>query len=90
MVERALSFYLEHSEVVEQYSESHGQTHRVYSCPTCKSPAVIRDGELVTLESSASILEDDSLSIGRATSLHRSSKASNTDETPDPEALVPC
>jgi len=90
MVERALAFYLEHSEVVEQYSESHGQTHRVYSCPACESPAVLRDGELVSLGSSASILEDDSLSIERAASLHRSANASSTDETSDPEALVPC
>ena len=87
MVERALAFYLEHSDVVEEYSESHGQTHRVYSCPTCESTSVIRNGELVSLSSSASILDDDSLSIERAASLHRSTAEG---EAPDSEALVPC
>ncbi len=92
MVERALAFYLEHSEVVDQYSEPLGQTHRVYSCPACESPSVIRDGEMVGLNSSPSLLDDDSLSIRRAASLHRSSAEDNDSgsETSDPEALVTC
>ncbi|MEM9770223.1 MAG: hypothetical protein AAF889_01240 [Cyanobacteria bacterium P01_D01_bin.73] len=102
MVERALAFYLEHSDVVDQHSEPLGQTHRVYSCPDCESTSVIRDGELVSLSSSSSFLDDDSLSIGRAASLHQSSlsaevpesEAPNSgtpdSETPDPEALVTC
>mgnify|MGYP001799871690 CR=1 FL=1 len=75
MVERALAFYLEHSEVVDQYSEPLGQTHRVYSCPACESPSVIRDGEMVGLFSSPRSSAEDN---------------DSGSETSDPEALVTC
>ncbi|MGD1849144.1 MAG: hypothetical protein ACFCBU_00555 [Cyanophyceae cyanobacterium] len=92
MVERALAFYLEHSDVVDQHNEPLGQTHRVYNCPACESASVIRNGEMVSLNSSPSLVDDDSLSIQRAASLHRSNVEGNDpdSETSDPEALLTC
>lgn len=58
LAERALSFYLNHSDVVDAH-EGHGQVHRVYSCPGCEGSYVLRDGELVALSTGSAILEDD-------------------------------
>ncbi|MDM9380001.1 hypothetical protein QUB80_04715 [Chlorogloeopsis sp. ULAP01] len=48
LAERALVFYLAHSELVDE-GTSYGSTHKVYSCPNCESSLVLRDGELVAL-----------------------------------------
>jgi hypothetical protein len=61
LAERALSFYLTHSEVVEQYEGNHGQTHRIYNCPSCTSPAVLKDGELIALGRQSGVIVDDEL-----------------------------
>ncbi|MDB9526553.1 hypothetical protein PN498_11175 [Oscillatoria sp. CS-180] len=53
LAERALQFYLSHSEVVEDYS-THGSTYRTYSCPSCSEAVVMRDGELVSVKEVAS------------------------------------
>ena len=49
LAERALQFYLAHSEVVEEYSE-HGSTYKTYSCPSCSDAVVMREGELVPVK----------------------------------------
>ncbi|MBW4596033.1 MAG: hypothetical protein KME46_24810 [Brasilonema angustatum HA4187-MV1] len=49
LAERALDFYLANSELVDETEASYGRTHRVYSCPTCDSSLVLRDGELLSL-----------------------------------------
>lgn len=56
LAERALVFYLEHSDVVEEVEMSHGQTHRVYSCPECTAALVMQQGEVVSLNGQPSIL----------------------------------
>lgn len=58
LAERAISFYLLHSEVVDRV-EAHGHTHQVYDCPSCGTSVVLRDGKLVALSDQASILPDD-------------------------------
>jgi hypothetical protein len=58
MVEKAVEFYLDHSEVVEGI-ESHGQTHQIYHCPECEHPVVLRDGELVTLGQQPGVIKED-------------------------------
>ncbi len=68
IAERAVEFYLTNPDVVE--ANGHGQTHRIYSCPACSTPVVLRDGEMVALSSRmggrSSILSDgsDELSVG--------------------------
>lgn len=49
LAERALEFYLSHSDVVEEHS-AHGHTHRVYSCPGCSESVVMREGSLVPVK----------------------------------------
>ncbi len=58
LAERALGFYLANSELVEEVEDSYGRTHRVYSCPTCESSLVLRDGELVTLGNQPGVIGD--------------------------------
>lgn len=49
IAQRAIDFYLTHSEVVEGLESAYGQVHRIHSCPTCSTSVVMRDGELVQL-----------------------------------------
>lgn len=61
LVERAISFFLEHPEVVDEVemsSGNQGQTHRVYTCPECASALVQREGDLLALKSQPSVLAD--------------------------------
>lgn len=48
LVERAVAFYLAHSEIVDA-NQVYGRTHQVYACPECASELVLREGELVSL-----------------------------------------
>jgi hypothetical protein len=58
IVEKAVEFYLSHSEVVEGI-ELHGATHQVYDCPECEHPVVIRDGKMVALGKPPGLLTED-------------------------------
>jgi hypothetical protein len=55
IAQRAIDFYLTHSDIVERVDEAHGRTHQLYSCPECLSAVVIREGELVSLGSQPTI-----------------------------------
>jgi hypothetical protein len=58
IVEKAVGFYLNHSEVVDGV-ERHGSTHQIYNCPECEHPVVLRDGEMVALGKQPGILAED-------------------------------
>jgi hypothetical protein len=58
IVEKAVEFYLSHSEVVDGV-ELHGSTHQVYNCPECANPVVIRDGEMVALGQQPGLLNEE-------------------------------
>lgn len=97
LVERAVAFYLEHPEVVDEYDEQQGQTYRVYSCPACHTSTVLRDGELVALRSSPSLLADDrldTLAIERAIASRaesaRSGESPEDEDREDRTLLVSC
>lgn len=49
MAQRAMEFYLGHAELVEATGESHGQAHRIHSCPQCASSIALRDGNLTLI-----------------------------------------
>lgn len=49
IAERAIDFYLTHSEVVEGLEVAYGQSHRIHSCPKCSTSVVMQDGELKQL-----------------------------------------
>ncbi|MGJ5631096.1 hypothetical protein [Nostoc sp. CALU 1950] len=83
LAERALVFYLSNSELVDEAEDSsYGRTHRVYSCPTCDSSLVLRDGELVALGNQPGLVGQEHLSIDEM----------DEDETnpKGEEELVPC
>jgi hypothetical protein len=83
LAERALFFYLTNSELVDEVETSvHGRTHRVYSCPSCESSLVLRDGDLVVLGNQPGMIGQEHLSIDEM----------DEDETnpKGEEELVPC
>ncbi|MBW4551644.1 MAG: hypothetical protein KME35_11115 [Aphanocapsa sp. GSE-SYN-MK-11-07L] len=60
IAERAIGFYLDHPDVIEEVEASgFGATHQVYACPECSSPMVLRSGELLSLREQPSVLEED-------------------------------
>lgn len=79
LAERALVFYLKNSELIDEIESSYGRTHRVYSCPSCDSSLVIRDGELVSLGNQPGLIEH--LNLEELDEEEESSKG---------EELVPC
>lgn len=84
IAERAIIFYLTHSEVTEEVeATAYGQTHRVYSCPECKGSVVIQEGELVSLHKQPGVLSEEELSVEKVT------VTSGTDQQGEQE-LVPC
>jgi hypothetical protein len=84
IAERALIFYLEHPEVIDEMDASHGQVHRVYSCPSCSTSLVVREGEMVSLQEQSTVLVDDDASVTRV-----QGSCSNPDQHDEGE-LVPC
>ncbi|WP_066379356.1 MULTISPECIES: hypothetical protein [unclassified Anabaena] len=83
LAERALVFYLTNSELVEELEASaYGRTHRVYSCPTCDSSLVLRDGELVALGRQPGVIGKEHLPIDEM--------AEDETHPKGEEELVPC
>lgn len=55
LIEQALYYMLEHPEEVEA---AHGHTHRVYHCPECEVPVVMRSDRLETLPRTKAVLTE--------------------------------
>ena len=52
ITQRALTFYLNHGEVVAEVENAEfGHSHRIYDCPNCKSPLLLKDQSLVAITS---------------------------------------
>ncbi len=84
IVERAISFYLEHPEVVDKIGDSYGKTYQIYSCPECQSPVVINNGDLVTLKNQPTVISEEELPAQRLSTVH------SPTAQPGQEELVPC
>ena len=52
IAQRAIEFYLTHSDVVEQMGGRKGGTHRIHACPKCATPVVLREDGLSLVQSS--------------------------------------
>ncbi|MEL6229680.1 MAG: hypothetical protein AAFR24_07190 [Cyanobacteria bacterium J06627_3] len=52
LAERAIGFYLNHSDVVEGVQ---GTAHLVYECPSCATSVVVRDGDLMEVKAHADL-----------------------------------
>jgi hypothetical protein len=81
IAQRAIVFYLNHSEVVEEVETAHGRVHQIYSCPECTNALVIRDGEMVTLGEQPSLLADEELSVNKV-------KGNTSSDQPGEQELV--
>ncbi|PSB33607.1 hypothetical protein [Stenomitos frigidus] len=89
IAQRAIVFYLSHSELVDDYEGSrHGQTHRVYTCPDCTSPSVLKGDEMVSLRSQSSVLVEERVPANTASKVQSVSSLS-ADAQGEGE-LVPC
>lgn len=84
LAERAIVFYLTHSEVVDGIELSHGHVHQVYNCPECTTAFVLRDGEPQALAGQVSIVDDEASSIDRVGS------GRTRPDRDGEEELVPC
>ncbi len=83
LVEKAIAFYMQFPEQVEEIKSSvHGKTYQVHLCPDCDAPLVMRDGEMVSLGSQGSVVKDD-ISLGM-------SSQAGSSENPSEEELVSC
>jgi hypothetical protein len=87
IAQKAIGFYLSHSEVVEQCEIAHGQAHQVYACPDCNSPVALQNGGMVSLRSQSSVILEDSLPSGQKAS---PASASAQISAQGEEELVPC
>jgi hypothetical protein len=64
IAERALAFYLHHSDVVDEVEAAVScSNHQVYSCPECTSSVILRSNELVTLKRQPGLLSDEGLQV---------------------------
>ncbi|MCG9893650.1 MAG: hypothetical protein MH252_21580 [Thermosynechococcaceae cyanobacterium MS004] len=64
IAERAIAFYLHHSEVVDEVEASaHGSVHQVYSCPECATSVVLRSNALIPLNYQSVLIDDEGLPV---------------------------
>ncbi len=59
LVERAISFYLQYPEQVEQIETSvQGNVHQIHICPECEAAMVMRDGEMISLKNQPGVIDE--------------------------------
>ena len=84
LVEKAISFYMQYPEKVDEVEASiQGKTHQVHFCPECSAAVVERGGKLVSLGEQATLIDDENISL----------KVSDRSEDPgesSEEELVSC
>lgn len=79
LFEKAIHFYLHHSDVVEETEAVTGKTYQVHTCPDCQSSFVIKDGETVSLKNQPSFLtEEFSLDVAHSISLKEPVETQNS------------
>ncbi|MEL6326850.1 MAG: hypothetical protein AAFQ61_08095, partial [Cyanobacteria bacterium J06626_23] len=99
LAQKALNFYLAHSEVVESF-RTYGQTYRVYSCPECEAALTLQSEGLSAVKSHACLHE---AAVARDEVPDRvpdvvpdvlpvsvKADAESGDASPDESELVPC
>ncbi|MUL37448.1 hypothetical protein [Gloeocapsopsis dulcis] len=79
LAEKAIVFYLNHSEVVEETEAKHGRNHRLYHCPECETSLVMRDGDMVSVGEQPGIKEEIPVE-----------QVPQVGASPQGEELVPC
>ncbi len=60
LVQKAISFYLQYPEQVEQSETStQSNVHQVHICPECEAAVVMRDGEMISLKNQPGVIEEE-------------------------------
>jgi hypothetical protein len=86
IVERAVVFYLNHPDVVDEMDTTYGRTHQIHTCPECATPVVLKDGEMVALGTQPTVLSDADEEI----SIQQNRKVGAVADQQGEEELVPC
>ncbi|MBD2034698.1 hypothetical protein H6F76_06580 [Leptolyngbya sp. FACHB-321] len=86
IAQRAIAFYLSHSELVDGYEgAAHGKAYQIYTCNECSSPSILKDGELVSLRAQSGALVEEKLPSVRV-----KGASSISAEAQGEGSLVPC
>lgn len=82
LVEKAIAFYLQYPEKVEEVEASvAGKTYQVHICPECDAAMTMRDGTMVSLKEQPSVVAEElPLEVRRV----------KTSDKAQGEELVPC
>ena len=84
LVEKAIAFYLQYPEVIEEVeSSTQGNTHQVHICPECDTPMVMREGKMVSLKEQPGV-------IAEGLPLKVRGKVGASELSQGEEELVPC
>lgn len=83
IAERAIVFYLTHSNIVDEVEMSHGRIHQIYNCPECESSLVLREGEMVPVGEQPGALVDEESAVNRLSEGH-----SNSDQRDEGELVL--
>lgn len=59
MVEKAISFYLQHPEKIEQVESGRRNTHQLHICPECETVLAVRDGRMVSLKNQPTVIDEE-------------------------------
>lgn len=88
IAERALVFYLEHPDVIDEVEAIHGQVHRIYDCPSCSASLVLQEGEMTPINDQHPVLADDEPSV--AIVQERGQESCSEPNQQGEGELVPC
>jgi hypothetical protein len=83
LVEKAIAFYLQHPEAVEETEANYGKTHQIHICPECDAAMVMRDGQMISVKNQPGIVDEEFPLMGE-------SKSVNNTGTEGQEELIPC
>ena len=61
IAERAIFFYLAHSDVADEVEMSYGQANKIYECPHCSSSLIVKDGEMAIVGGQHSVLLEENV-----------------------------
>jgi plasmid stability protein len=59
MVEKALAFYLQHPEKVEEIESNRQNTHQIHICPECDTVMSLKNGQMVSLKNQPTVIEEE-------------------------------
>ena len=84
LVERAIAFYLQYPEKVEELeSSAQGNTNQVHICPECETAMVMKEGTMVSLRNQPGVIDEE-------LPLEVRGKVNASDLSQGEEELVPC